>query len=180
MRGGMGLGLVLGLLWGQLPARYALKGDGLSWIWRSYRLGAEYRLFRWAPPFEAHVERPRREGLTVVLWADYVRMLPERGVVFRPGLRYYFLQPKKAPHGLWVGLHAVGGLSGATWEKAAFTGGIGLAVGYQYIFRQSYGGLVEPYLLAEIRGRKLRWISPVQVGFSLGLASRRWRLRLTR
>lgn len=173
----MGVG---GVLWGQLPARYVLKADALSWVWRSYRVGGEYRLFRWAPPFEANVERPKYEGLTLQVWADYVRLLPVRGVVLRPGGRYYFLFPRKAPHGLWAGLHGVGGLTGAPQEKTTLALGIGLSVGYQHIFRQSYGGVVEPYLLVEVRGRSLAWLSPVQVGLSLGIASRRWRLRLTR
>ncbi len=180
MRGAGWIVWGVSILWGQLPARYALKADALSWVWRSYRVGGEYRLFRWAPPFKANVERHRWDGLTMSLWVDYVRLLPVRGVVVRPGARYYFLWPERAPHGLWAGLHAIGGLSGAPNEKPIFAAGLGLAFGYQYLFRQSYGGLVEPYLLAEVRGKSLRWISPIQVGLALGIASRRWGLRLTR
>lgn len=172
--------LVISGLWGQLPARYALKADALSWIWHSYRLGGEYRLFRWAPPFEANVERHRLDGATLNIWADYVRLLPVRGIVLRAGARYYFLRPERAPHGLWAGLYGVAALSGAPDKKPTPAIGVGLAIGYQYLFQQSYGGLIEPYLLAEVRGRSLRWLSPIQVGLAAGLASRRWGLRLTR
>jgi len=174
-------GLLMGVgVWAQLPARYVLKADALSWAWRSYRVGGEYRLFRYAPPFEANVERPRREGLTLTIWADYVRFLPLRGWVGRVSGRYYFWVPRKAPHGWWGGIHGLIGMHGIPTEKARAVGGLGLSFGYQHLFRQSYGGTVEPYLLVELRGRSLRWISPIQVGLSLGLASRRWRLRLTR
>jgi len=168
------------VLWAQLPARYVLKADVLSWAWRSYRISGEYRLFKGAPPFEANVERPKYEGLTIQVGVDYVRLLPVHGVVLRPGSRYYFLHPRKAPHGLWACLHGVGGLTGTPREKTILALGIGLSVGYQHIFRQSYGGVVEPYLLVETQGKSLRWLSPVQIGLSLGIASRRWRLRLTR
>jgi len=172
--------LGISVLWGQLPARYVLKADALSWIWRSYRVGGEYRLFRWAPPFVASVDRHQWDGLTLNIWADYVRLLPIRGIILRPGARYYFLRPEKAPSGLWASLYGVAALSGAPDKKPTPAAGIGLAIGYQHLFRQSYGGLVEPYLLAEARGRSLRWLSSIQIGLAAGLASRRWGLRLTR
>ncbi len=173
------LGLV-GLAWGQLPVRYILQADGLSWLWREYRMGAEYRFFREAPPFEAGVFRPRLEGLTGTLGLSYARMLPIRGVLGRVGVKYYGWRPRYAPAGLWVGLHGLVGLIGAIGEPSRRAWGVGLSVGYQCIFRQSYGAVVDPYLLWEWRPSKAWQVSPLQIGLRMGLASRRWQRRVTR
>lgn len=162
------------LVWGQLPARYAFKADALSPLWREYRLAGEYRLFRWAPPFIASVERHRWEGLTFTLAGSYYRRWPEQGGVLRVGGRYYFLRPKYAPQGLWAGLHLAVGATGARTERTFWAGGAGLTIGYQHIFRQAYGGCVEPYVLFELLGGRQKPFSPFQVGLHVGLASRRW------
>jgi len=164
-------------VWAQLPARYVLKADVLGPLWREYRLMGEYRLFRWAPPFIASVERHRWEGLTFILSGSYYRRWPARGGGLRIGGRYYFLQPNYAPHGLWAGLHGALAGFGARGEKTYWAAGAGLTIGYQHLFRQAYGGCIEPYLLLELLGGRKKPFFPFQVGLNVGFASRRWERR---
>jgi hypothetical protein len=168
---------LLGLLWGQLPARYVIKGDALSFLWREYRIAGEYRLFRWAPPFIASVERHRWEGLTLLLSTSYYRRLPHRGALARIGARYYFHRPAYAPEGLWAGVHITTGGSAARQEVTRWVIGGGLTVGYQHIFHQAYGGTVEPYLLLDLVGGRAKWVFPFQIGLQVGFAARKWNRR---
>ncbi|GIV24816.1 MAG: hypothetical protein KatS3mg026_0508 [Bacteroidia bacterium] len=162
------------LVWGQLPARYVLKADILSPLWREYRLAGEYRLFRWAPPFIASVERHRWEGLTGWAALSYYRRWPQRGALLRLGARYYPLRTAYTPEGLWVGLHgAVAGRAPRS-EPTRWAAGFGLTVGYQHLFHQAYGAAVEPYLLLEGLFGGQKAFSPFQVGLNVGFASRRW------
>ncbi|RMF46302.1 MAG: hypothetical protein D6750_10580 [Bacteroidetes bacterium] len=164
-------------VWGQLPARYVLKADVLAPLWREYRLMGEYRLFRWAPPFIASVERHRWEGLTGTVGVSYYRRWPERGAFLRVGLHYYALRPPYAPEGFWVGVQAMLGAWAPRTEKPRWTAGPGLTIGYQHLFHQAYGAAIEPYLLVEgLFGPRRRYF-PFQVGLNVGFASRRWERR---
>lgn len=167
----------LGGIWAQLPARYVLKADGLSFLVREHRITGEYRLFRWAPPFIASVERVRWEGLTAVLSLSYYRYLPQRGVIGRPGMRYYFWKRPYAPEGLWAGLHGTVASWAARREKTTWGAGAGLSVGYQHLFHQAYGAAIEPYLSMEILSRRppRSWV--LQVGVNVGFAARKWERR---
>ncbi|MEN2992916.1 MAG: hypothetical protein ABDH91_05115 [Bacteroidia bacterium] len=164
-------GLVVG--WGQLPARYVLKADIFSFLWREQRLSGEYRLFEYAPPFVAGVERPKWEGLTAIGSVAFFRHLPLYGILLRPGLRYYPLRPVYSPQGFWSGLHLAGGLFFLREGPLRAAGGLGLSVGYQYIFRQAYGATVEPFLQGEIIFPSFS-LSPLQVGLQVGFAGRKW------
>ncbi|MCS7152319.1 MAG: hypothetical protein N2253_05865 [Bacteroidia bacterium] len=167
----------ISVLGAQLPARYVIKGDVLSFLWREQRLAGEYRLFQWAPPFIASVERHRWEGLTLLTSVSYFRLLPRRGAVIRTGVRYYFRKPAYSPEGLWGGIHLAGGIWGVRSEPSSGTVTGGLTVGYQHIFHQAYGGVVEPYLLIEPYFRSAVPFRPIQVGVYVGFASRRWQRR---
>lgn len=167
----------VGALWAQLPARYGLKADILSFLSREHRLTGEYRLFRWAPPFIASVERARAEGLTAVLSLSYYRYLPQRGLIVRPGVRYYFWKPPYAPEGLWVGVHGAIAGWGARREKTTWSAGAGLSIGYQHLFRQAYGASIEPYLLAEGLLRRPPKVWALQIGVNVGFAARKWERR---
>lgn len=171
---------LIGLGWAQLPARYVVQADVVSWVWGEYRASGEYRLFREAPPFEGGVLRPRLEGLTSTLGLSYVRKLPLRGFFIRPGIKYYGWRPRYAPAGLWVGFHGLIGGVGAFQEPSHVISGLGISLGYQYIFRQSYGALLDPYLMWEWRFSRAWREAPLQVGLRVGLASRRWQRRVTR
>ncbi len=164
----------IGILWAQLPTRYVLKLDALSFLSREHRITGEYRLFRWAPPFIASVERARWEGLTVTLSLSYYRYLPQRGAIGRPGARYYFWKRPYTPEGLWVGLHGAIASWAARREKAYWSAGAGLSLGYQHLFRQAYGAAVEPYLLAEVLSRRPPRGMALQVGLNVGFAARKW------
>lgn len=168
----------LGWLSAQLPARYAVKADALSFLWREHRVWGEYRLFQWAPPFIASVDRHRWDGMTAILGLSYFRRLPLRGGIMRLGLRYYPLKPAYSPEGLWIGLHIAGGFWNARRERALFSTAPGLTIGYQHIFRQGYGALVEPYILIEPHFRRDAPFRPFQPGVNVGFASRRWDRRL--
>ncbi|GIV23309.1 MAG: hypothetical protein N3A68_01920 [Bacteroidia bacterium] len=167
----------LSLCLGQLPARYVLKADALGFLWREQRLTAEYRLFRWAPPLKASVERARWDGLTLTLNGSYYRRLPLRGGVLRSGVRYYPLRPAYAPEGLWVGLHGTLGLVAPVRETPQWQGGPGLSLGYQHIFHQAYGGVIEPYLLLDFLFGRYKNLMPFQVGLHIGFAARKWNRR---
>ncbi|MEN3040186.1 MAG: hypothetical protein ABDH66_01425 [Bacteroidia bacterium] len=167
----------LPLLWGQLPARYVLKADALSFIWREYRLSVEYRLFRWAPPFIASVERHKWDGLTLVVGGGYYRRFPVRGGVWKIGLRYYIWRSAYSPQGFWVGIHGAGQAWGMRGESPSFSWVPGLTLGYQHIFRQAYGGAVEPYILVEPRLFGSTPFAPFQLGLHAGFAARRWERR---
>ncbi|MCS6895167.1 MAG: hypothetical protein NZZ60_03330 [Bacteroidia bacterium] len=160
-----------------MPARYVLKADALSFLWREYRLTAEYRLFRWAPPFIASVERHRWDGLTFILSGSYYRRLPTRGGIGRIGVRYYVWRPAYSPQGFWVGLHGAGQAWGLRGEKPSFAFAPGLTLGYQHIFRQAYGGIVEPHLLLEPRIFRLAPFAIFQFGLNVGFAARHWERR---
>ncbi|MCX7606294.1 MAG: hypothetical protein N2170_03375 [Bacteroidia bacterium] len=168
------LGLSISFVWAQLPARYLLKGDALSFLWREYRITGEYRLFRWAPPFISSVERARWDGLTFIAGGSYYRRLPLRGGIFRSGLRYYWLRRVYAPQGVWAGLHLCIGGWGPPREKTTWAGGVGFTMGYQHLFYQAYGGVVEPYLQVEGLFGRYRALYPIQVGLNVGFAARKW------
>nr|BAL56524.1 hypothetical protein HGMM_F40B03C12 [uncultured Bacteroidetes bacterium] len=108
---------------------------------------------------------------------SYWRRLPERGAVLRLGAKYYPLKPAYSPQGAWIGVHLTGAGISPRSEKTLWTGGMGIALGYQHIFRQAYGGSVEPYLLGEITWGKKRLTSPLQIGMNIGFAARRWERR---
>ncbi|MCS7297185.1 MAG: hypothetical protein RMK19_06615 [Bacteroidia bacterium] len=167
--GALGLGVA------QLPVRYVLKADVWSFLWHEQRLMGEYRLGRWAPPFIASVERPRWEGLAATVQLSFYRRLPWWGLIARPGVRYYFLNPKRALEGMWSGIHVGGGFWTNRQEQREFPLTSGIAVGYQHIFRQAYGLAIEPYFWVEVplRGN----LQFLQVGFQVGFASRRWSRR---
>lgn len=167
-------------LFAQLPVRYSFRADLTSFFWREQRLWGEYRLFQWAPPFIATVERARCEGLTATIAISYFRRLPLRGGAFRLGVRYYFLRPPYSPQGIWAGALIGIGVWGARNEKPFFTPLAGLAVGYQHIFYQGYGAAVDPFLFFEPRWRRGSPLAPLQVGLGVGFASRRWARRMTR
>lgn len=175
-----GISIWLVPLWAQLPVRYGIRADLASFIWREQRFWGEYRLFQWAPPFIATVERARWEGLTAIIGLSYFRRLPWRGAVARMGLRYYFLRPAYSPHGVWAGILGGIGVWGARSEKPLLAPLAGLAVGYQHIFYQGYGATVEPFLLLEPRWRKGAPFAPLQLGLGVGFGSRRWDRRMTR
>lgn len=170
--------LYISWLFAQLPARYGVKGDALSFLWREYRAWGEYRLFQWAPPFISSVDRHRWDGMTAILGMSYFRRLPLRGGIMRVGLRYYPQKPAYSPQGLWVGLHLAAGLWNARRERPLLAFAPGLTIGYQYIFGQAYGALVEPYVMIEPYLRRGFPFRPVQVGINVGFASRRWDRRM--
>ncbi|MCX8111807.1 MAG: hypothetical protein N3E49_01220 [Bacteroidia bacterium] len=174
---GWSSGLWIGMLAAQLPARYVLKADGLGFVWREFRLWGEYRLFRWAPPFIASVDRHRWDGLTLCVGLGYFRRWPLRGGLGRVGLRYYPLRRPYAPEGLWVGLHVVGAGWGVRRESTMLSVAPSLSIGYQFIFRQSYGGVIEPLVCIEPHWRQDSPFSLVQLGVNVGWASRRWSRR---
>ncbi|MCS6789958.1 MAG: hypothetical protein NZ580_03140 [Bacteroidia bacterium] len=157
---------VWGVAFAQLPSRYALKANLISFFWREYELTGEYRLFAWAPAFQANVERARWEGLASIVGVGFY---PRRTWLLRGGIRYYFLRPKYALEGLWGGLHGIIG-----WRERKYSGGMGLSVGYQHIFRQGYGFSVEPFLRGEgvYAGEKIQFA--LHLGLNIGVAARRW------
>lgn len=166
--------LCAGMLSAQLPARYVLKADALGFLWKEHRVWGEYRLFQWAPPFIASVDRHPWDGLTAVLGMSYFRKLPLRGAIVRAGARYYPLRPVYSPQGFWVGLHIATAIWNARREKISLGAAPGVTIGYQHIFRQAYGGSVEPYLLIEPYMFQKAPIRPIQIGINAGFASRRW------
>ncbi|MCS7188996.1 MAG: hypothetical protein NZ933_04280 [Bacteroidia bacterium] len=167
----------ISILLAQLPVRYALKADVLSFLWREYRVSGEYRLFQWAPPFIASVERAKWEGLTIICQGSYYRRLPYWGAIIRLGLRYYFLRRNYAPEGLWGGMHLGGSSIVVPDEKMKGGAGGGIGIGYQHVFHQGYGGIIEPYLLIEGIFSRYKGFCPIQMGINVGLASRKWNRR---